>query len=94
MVGAVIVSGGRQVGSGFHARAGEPHAEILALREAGERAKGGTLYVTLEPCNHYGRTPPCTDAILNADVTLFGAGYAYYSGSPLGGYFTLVLAGP
>jgi len=68
MVGAVAVSEGRPVGQGFHSRAGGPHAEVEALREAGDQARGATLYVTLEPCNHQGRTPPCVDAILNAGV--------------------------
>jgi diaminohydroxyphosphoribosylaminopyrimidine deaminase/5-amino-6-(5-phosphoribosylamino)uracil reductase len=68
LVGALVVSEGRIVGRGFHARAGGPHAEVLALDEAGERARGGTLYVTLEPCNHRGRTPPCVEAILEAGV--------------------------
>ncbi len=68
MVGAVLVKNGRVVGEGFHPRAGEPHAEIFALRQAGENARGATLYVTLEPCNHYGRTPPCTKAIIAAGV--------------------------
>lgn len=67
-VGAVLVKGGKVVGRGFHARAGEPHAEIVALKAAGTRAKGATLYSTLEPCNHYGRTPPCTEAIIAAGV--------------------------
>lgn len=67
-VGAVVVSGGQLVGTGHHERAGEEHAEIAALREAGRRASGSTLYVTLEPCNHDGRTPPCTDAVLAAKV--------------------------
>jgi len=63
-VGAVLVRAGRVVGEGFHRRAGAPHAEIEALRAAGERARGAELYVTLEPCTHYGRTPPCVDALL------------------------------
>ncbi len=67
-VGAVLVKDGQIVGSGHHERAGEDHAEIVALRAAGPRAKGATLYVTLEPCNHVGRTPPCTDAIVAAGV--------------------------
>ena len=68
MVGAVVASGDEIVGEGFHARAGEPHAEIIALSKAGEKAKGATLYVTLEPCNHHGRTPPCTTAIIAAGI--------------------------
>lgn len=67
-VGAVIVTDNQVVASGYHARAGEPHAEIVALRSAGEAARGATLYCTLEPCNHHGRTPPCVDAILAAGV--------------------------
>src|SRR6266536_1747095 len=69
MVGAVIVVDGEIVGEGYHSRAGEPHAEVVALNEAGQRARGSTLYVTLEPCNHHGRTPPCTDAIVAAGVS-------------------------
>lgn len=68
MVGAVLVRGNRIVGRGYHARAGEPHAEIIALAEAGRRARGARLYVNLEPCCHFGRTPPCTDAIVSAGV--------------------------
>ncbi|MGB9802403.1 bifunctional diaminohydroxyphosphoribosylaminopyrimidine deaminase/5-amino-6-(5-phosphoribosylamino)uracil reductase RibD [Desulfofundulus sp.] len=68
MVGAVLVKDGQVVGRGYHARAGTPHAEIHALNEAGERAAGATLYVTLEPCCHWGRTGPCTEAILAAGV--------------------------
>ncbi len=68
MVGALVVKNGEVVGEGFHRRAGAPHAEIYALREAGERARGGDLYVNLEPCSHYGRTPPCTEAIIKAGI--------------------------
>ena len=68
MVGAVLVRDGVIVGEGFHARFGEEHAEVAALRAAGERARGATLYVTLEPCAHHGKTPPCADAIAAAGV--------------------------
>jgi len=67
-VGAVLVKDGKLIASGYHKGAGTPHAEIVALRKAGERAAGCTLYVTLEPCCHYGRTPPCVDAIIAAKV--------------------------
>jgi diaminohydroxyphosphoribosylaminopyrimidine deaminase/5-amino-6-(5-phosphoribosylamino)uracil reductase len=67
-VGAVVVAGGRVVARGYHRGAGCPHGEIEALRAAGPRSRGATLYVTLEPCNHHGRTPPCTEAILAAGV--------------------------
>ncbi|MFN4073573.1 MAG: bifunctional diaminohydroxyphosphoribosylaminopyrimidine deaminase/5-amino-6-(5-phosphoribosylamino)uracil reductase RibD [Thermus sp.] len=68
LVGAVLVQGGRIVGEGYHPRAGEPHAEVFALRQAGPLAQGATLYVSLEPCNHFGRTPPCSLALLQAGV--------------------------
>jgi len=68
-VGAVIVRDGRIVGRGYHRRAGGPHAEVFALREAAGRARGATLYVTLEPCCHQGRTGPCVDAVLGAGVS-------------------------
>src|SRR5262245_32952807 len=63
-VGAVLVRAGRVVGEGWHTRAGAAHAEVEALRRAGRRARGATLYVTLEPCTHHGRTPPCVEALL------------------------------
>lgn len=68
MVGAVVVKDGEIVGEGYHRRAGGPHAEVIALRKAGSNARGGVLYVTLEPCCHHGRTPPCTRAIIDAGV--------------------------
>ncbi len=68
LVGAVVVRGGHIVGEGFHERAGHPHAEAVALGAAGEAARGATLYVNLEPCAHFGRTPPCADAIAAAGV--------------------------
>jgi diaminohydroxyphosphoribosylaminopyrimidine deaminase/5-amino-6-(5-phosphoribosylamino)uracil reductase len=67
-VGAVVVAGGRVVGEGYHPEAGRPHAEIFALRAAGEAARGADLYVTLEPCSHHGRTGPCTEAIMAAGL--------------------------
>ncbi|MCC7493834.1 MAG: bifunctional diaminohydroxyphosphoribosylaminopyrimidine deaminase/5-amino-6-(5-phosphoribosylamino)uracil reductase RibD [Fimbriimonadaceae bacterium] len=88
LVGCVIVRDGEIVGEGYHRAAGQPHAERQALAMAGERARGATLYCTLEPCNHHGRTPPCTEAILEAgisavyygvddcDVTVVGRGAA------------------
>ena len=69
MVGSIIVRDGVPVGTGYHRRAGGAHAEVLALRAAGPRARGATLYVNLEPCIHHGRTPPCTGAILDAGIT-------------------------
>jgi diaminohydroxyphosphoribosylaminopyrimidine deaminase/5-amino-6-(5-phosphoribosylamino)uracil reductase len=68
-VGCVIVKDGSIVGHGWHRRAGEPHAEILALQQAGEQAAGATVYVSLEPCSHHGKTPPCAEALVNAGVS-------------------------
>ena len=68
-VGCVLVKDGEVVGKGFHAKAGAPHAEVMALREAGEKARGATAYVTLEPCSHFGRTPPCAKGLVEAGVS-------------------------
>jgi diaminohydroxyphosphoribosylaminopyrimidine deaminase/5-amino-6-(5-phosphoribosylamino)uracil reductase len=93
-VGCVVVKGGQVVGEGYHPRAGMPHAEVYALRAAGRRAAGATAYVTLEPCDHYGRTPPCSRALVAAGVArcVVGAG----DPNPLvdgGGVATLRAAG-
>lgn len=69
MVGAVIVKDEQVVGEGYHRQAGTPHAEIHALNQAGEQAAGATLFVTLEPCSHFGRTPPCADAVIHAGIS-------------------------
>jgi diaminohydroxyphosphoribosylaminopyrimidine deaminase / 5-amino-6-(5-phosphoribosylamino)uracil reductase len=74
VVGAVVVSEGQVVGEGWHERKGGPHGEIVALEAAGERARGSTLYVTMEPCTHHGDTPPCTAAVLDAGVARVVAG--------------------
>lgn len=68
-VGCVIVRDGRIVGEGWHERAGHPHAEAVALTAAGEAARGATAYITLEPCAHHGRTPPCAKALVEAGIT-------------------------
>jgi diaminohydroxyphosphoribosylaminopyrimidine deaminase / 5-amino-6-(5-phosphoribosylamino)uracil reductase len=68
LVGAVIVQNGTIIGEGFHPKAGAPHAEVFALRSATESTQGATLYVNLEPCSHYGRTPPCADAVVQAGI--------------------------
>jgi diaminohydroxyphosphoribosylaminopyrimidine deaminase / 5-amino-6-(5-phosphoribosylamino)uracil reductase len=74
VVGAVVVSDGEVVGEGWHERKGGPHAEVVALEAAGGRARGATLYVTMEPCGHHGSTPPCTEAVLRAGVARVVAG--------------------
>mgnify|MGYP001206639224 CR=1 FL=1 len=68
MVGCIVIKNGRIIGKGYHKKAGGPHAEVYALREAGADAKGSTLYVNLEPCAHHGKTPPCSEAIIKAGV--------------------------
>ena len=83
MVGAVVAHGAEVVGEGWHERYGGAHAEVNALREAGERARGATLYVTLEPCDHHGKTPPCTAAVLAAGISRVVAAVA--DPSPAGG---------
>jgi diaminohydroxyphosphoribosylaminopyrimidine deaminase/5-amino-6-(5-phosphoribosylamino)uracil reductase len=93
-VGCVIVKDGRIIGEGWHERAGTPHAEIHALQAAGEAARGATVYVTLEPCSHHGRTPPCAEALINAGVARVVA--AMSDPNPLvagGGISMLTLAG-
>src|SRR5437870_1910224 len=74
MVGAVVLAGGRVVGEGWHEGPGTPHAEVRALEAAGERARGATLYVTLEPCSHWGRTPPCAPRVAAAGIARLVAG--------------------
>jgi diaminohydroxyphosphoribosylaminopyrimidine deaminase / 5-amino-6-(5-phosphoribosylamino)uracil reductase len=74
VVGAVVVADGEVVGEGWHERKGGPHAELVALEAAGERARGATLYVTMEPCGHHGSTPPCTEAVLGAGIAKVVAG--------------------
>ncbi len=74
MVGAVLVRGGRIIGCGYHKFAGGDHAEIIALKQAGAKAKGATLYITLEPCSHHGRTPPCAEALVRSGIKAVVAG--------------------
>ena len=93
MVGALVVRDGVVVAEGFHARFGEPHAEVVALRAAGERARGATLYVTLEPCRHFGKTPPCTDAIRTAGIARVVAAVADPTANAGGGASVLRDAG-
>lgn len=93
MVGALVVQGDEIVGRGWHRRAGGPHAEIEALRVAGSRARGATLYVTLEPCNHHGRTPPCVDAVLEAGIARVVACHRDPNRVASGGFERLQAAG-
>jgi diaminohydroxyphosphoribosylaminopyrimidine deaminase/5-amino-6-(5-phosphoribosylamino)uracil reductase len=93
VVGAVVVAGNEVVGEGWHERKGGPHAEVVALQAAGERARGATLYVTMEPCSHHGSTPPCTDAILQAGVARVVAGSLDPNPEAAGGLEVLATAG-
>jgi diaminohydroxyphosphoribosylaminopyrimidine deaminase / 5-amino-6-(5-phosphoribosylamino)uracil reductase len=93
VVGAVVVRDGEVVGEGWHERRGEPHAEVVALGAAGERARGATLYLTMEPCAHHGSTPPCTDAILAAGVAKVVAGSLDPNPEARGGFDVLRAAG-
>jgi diaminohydroxyphosphoribosylaminopyrimidine deaminase / 5-amino-6-(5-phosphoribosylamino)uracil reductase len=93
VVGAIVVRAGEVVGEGWHERKGGPHAEIVALDAAGERARGATLYVTMEPCAHHGTTPPCTDAIVAAGVAKVVAGSLDPNPEAAGGFEVLRAAG-
>jgi diaminohydroxyphosphoribosylaminopyrimidine deaminase/5-amino-6-(5-phosphoribosylamino)uracil reductase len=93
VVGAVVVREGEVVGEGWHERKGEPHAEINALASAGERARGATLYVTMEPCAHHGSTPPCTEAVLAAGISRVVAGSLDPNPEARGGLEVLRAAG-
>ena len=92
-VGCVIVSEGEIVGEGFCHHAGAPHAEVMALREAGTRARGATAYVTLEPCNHFGRTPPCSLALIEAGISRVVIAHMDPNPTAAGGVAQLRLAG-
>ena len=93
MVGAVVVRDGEIVGEGWHRRWGGDHAEIEAMRAAGERARGATLYVTLEPCAHTGKTPPCTDAVIAAGIARVVAATEDPTAEAQGGFAKLAAAG-
>jgi diaminohydroxyphosphoribosylaminopyrimidine deaminase / 5-amino-6-(5-phosphoribosylamino)uracil reductase len=93
VVGAVVVQAGEVAGEGWHERRGEPHAEVIALAAAGERARGAMLFVTMEPCTHHGSTPPCTDAIVAAGVAKVVAGSLDPNPEAAGGLDVLEAAG-
>ena len=93
MVGAVVVRDGVAVGKGFHAKFGDAHAEVMALASAGEKARGATMFVTLEPCNHHGKTPPCVDALIAAGVKRVVAAVRDPGGESAGGAERLRNAG-
>ena len=93
MVGAIVVKNGQIVGEGFHPQVGQPHAEVFALKAAGEAARGATLYVNLEPCNHTGRTPPCTEAVLKAGIATVVIGMTDPNPQASGGIDRLRAAG-
>ena len=91
-VGCILVKHGKVIGSGYHIQAGEPHAEVYALREAGKNALGATAYVTLEPCSHFGRTPPCAKALVEAGVSRVVVGMQDPNPSVCGGGIALLRA--
>ena len=93
VVGAVVVRDGEVVGEGWHERKGEAHAEVVALEAAGDRARGATLYVTMEPCAHHGSTPPCSDAVIAAGVAKVVAGSLDPNPEARGGFDALRRAG-
>ncbi len=93
LVGSVIVQGTEIVGEGYHPKAGEPHAEVFALRAAADRAQGATLYVNLEPCNHTGRTPPCSEAVIRAGIRRVVIGMRDPNAQASGGVEKLQAAG-